>query len=151
MYSCEIWKGWERVHIKNIFLKVRGKHLPLYFHLSYFPTKKYTFVLCLWSWPLSECKVEVVVNVSFGSSFELKCPVNESLAAPSNISWFWLPTGTPGPVPFGRAKKKGLLLHFHSVDDIDRGWYRCEYNIGRTQRCFEFNLQRKGKFIITFF
>lgn len=90
-----------------------------------------------------------MANVSFGSSFELKCPGNVTVSR--DISWFWLNAGTPGRVPPERAKEDGLSLHFHTLDDSARGWYRCKYNIGETQRCFEFNLQNKGKFISLYF
>ncbi|XP_075883079.1 uncharacterized protein LOC142888544 isoform X3 [Nelusetta ayraudi] len=114
LYSCEIWKDWDRVYVKNITLK------------------------------LKECKTERVVNASFGSRFELKCPFNESLnEEPSSISWFLLQAGNPAPLQSNRTEKKGLLLIFQSLDGSDRNWYRCEYNLGGSQRCFEFNLQTK--------
>lgn len=25
LYSCEIWHGWERIHVKNTSLKIKGK------------------------------------------------------------------------------------------------------------------------------
>lgn len=86
------------------------------------------------------------MNASFGSRFELKCPFNESLnEGPSSISWFLLQAGNPAPLQSNRTEKKGLLLIFQSLDGSDRSWYRCEYNLGGTQRCFEFNLQTKGE------
>lgn len=148
VYSCEIWRGWDCVHKRNINSKVS---FAITFTPFYFPAKKYTSVVCLWSRPLSECKFEGGLNVPFGSSFKMKCPVNELWGAPSNISWFLLNAGTPGPVRSERAKEEGLLLHFHSVDDRDGRWYRCKYNIGGTKRCFEFNLQTKSKFFLFFF
>lgn len=25
LYSCEIWHGWEQIHVQNISLKIKGK------------------------------------------------------------------------------------------------------------------------------
>lgn len=149
LYSCEIWKGWDRVHISNTTLKFKGK-ICLYVYIFLISLqKKYTSVLRLW--PLSECSTFGVVKALLGSSFDLECPVNTSSGAHSNISWSSLYAGEPGDVQHGRAEISGLVLHFHTVEDVDRKWYRCTYDLGGTRRCFEFKLEIKGKLFFFLF
>lgn len=36
-YSCEVWHGWKRIHVKNVSLKMRGKIAHLILFLSQIP------------------------------------------------------------------------------------------------------------------
>ncbi|XP_031708344.1 uncharacterized protein LOC116386358 isoform X2 [Anarrhichthys ocellatus] len=62
LYGCEIWQGWDCIHVKNISIKVR------------------------------DCKTLQAVKASPGSPVNLNCPVNVTSGqqGPQNISWAML-------------------------------------------------------------
>ncbi|XP_054477962.1 uncharacterized protein LOC129109846 [Anoplopoma fimbria] len=113
LYGCEIWQGWDCIHVKNIFLKVK------------------------------DCKTLPAVKVTPSTPLNLNCPVDitSGQQRPQNISWAMLPSGNPVPFNSERVDINQTSLAFQSVNKSDSGWYRCTYVLGQTQRCFEFNLQ----------
>lgn len=56
------------------------------------------------------------------------------------MSWVMLKGGHPKPVNSSRAQMNGTWLAFPSVNYSDGGWYRCNYTLGQSQRCFDINL-----------
>ena len=79
----------------------------------------------------------------------MSCPVNMTSGqqGPQNVTWVMLKGGNPVHYNPKRAEINGTSLVIQSVDSSDSGWYRCMYMLGQTQRCFDINLQLKGKII----
>ncbi|XP_041845046.1 uncharacterized protein LOC121642391 isoform X6 [Melanotaenia boesemani] len=109
-YSCEIWERWERVHVKNISLKVK------------------------------DCRALEAVKAAPKTFVQLNCQVNipSEVQTPVNISWAVLKGNTPVPVDSEKVKMNGTFLTFPSVTTSDSGWYRC--TLGQTQQCSEIKL-----------
>ncbi|XP_076594171.1 CXADR-like membrane protein [Chaetodon auriga] len=112
LYSCEIWRGWECMLVKNISLKVK------------------------------ECKPLQAVKTAPGTPINLSCSVDMTSGqqGPQNVSWVMLKGGNPVPVNSKKAEINGTSLAIHSVNYSDSGWYRCKYMLGQTQRCFDIYL-----------
>ncbi|XP_031708343.1 uncharacterized protein LOC116386358 isoform X1 [Anarrhichthys ocellatus] len=113
LYGCEIWQGWDCIHVKNISIKVR------------------------------DCKTLQAVKASPGSPVNLNCPVNVTSGqqGPQNISWAMLKGGNPKSLDSERVEMNGMSLAIQSVHDSDSGWYTCKHVLGQTQRCFEIYLR----------
>ncbi|KAM8869383.1 uncharacterized protein AB9W97_016759 isoform 2-T2 [Spinachia spinachia] len=116
LYGCEIWKGWHCILKKNIYLKVR------------------------------DCKNLPAVKANANASVNLHVPVDNisGVPGPQNISWLNVILGNAVSLNSARFEMNGTSLAIQSVQPSDSGWYRCNYVLGQTQRCFEMNLLVKG-------
>ncbi|XP_033496259.2 uncharacterized protein LOC117265719 isoform X5 [Epinephelus lanceolatus] len=112
LYRCEIWQGWECILVKNISLRVR------------------------------DCKVPAAVTAAPSTPFNLNCPVEitSKQQGPQNISWAMLIGGKPVPITSKGVEVNETALAFQSVNYSDSQWYRCEYMLGQTRRCFDIKL-----------
>nr|XP_033496257.1 uncharacterized protein LOC117265719 isoform X3 [Epinephelus lanceolatus] len=112
LYRCEIWQGWECILVKNISLRVR------------------------------DCKVPAAVTAAPSTTFNLNCPVEitSKQQGPQNISWAMLIGGKPVPITSKGVEVNETALAFQSVNYSDSQWYRCEYMLGQTRRCFDIKL-----------
>ncbi|XP_010792846.1 uncharacterized protein [Notothenia coriiceps] len=112
LYGCEIWKGWDSILVKNISLKVK------------------------------DCKNLKPVKAALSTSVTLNCPVDITAGqqGPPNISWSMLKGGNPVPFNSKSAAINGKSVTIQSMNDNDSGWYRCNYTLDQTQRCFDINL-----------
>ncbi|KAK5922461.1 hypothetical protein CgunFtcFv8_019721 [Champsocephalus gunnari] len=110
LYGCEIWKGWDSILVQNISLKVK------------------------------DCKSLQPVKAALSTPVTLNCPVDIAAGqqGPPNISWAMLKAGNP--VPFNSKTTHVTSLTIKSMNDNDSGWYRCNYTLDQTQRCFDINL-----------
>ncbi|XP_031154813.1 uncharacterized protein LOC116049369 [Sander lucioperca] len=112
LYGCKIWQGWDCVSVKNISLKVK------------------------------DCKVLQAVKAAPSTPVNLNCPVDTTSGqGPQNISWAIVKGGNPVSVNSKRLVIDGTSLAIQSVHYNDSNWYRCNYVLGKTQRCFEINLR----------
>ncbi|XP_005738479.1 uncharacterized protein LOC102208344 isoform X1 [Pundamilia nyererei] len=113
LYTCEMWKGWDRVAAKNISLRIK------------------------------DCKVLEPVKAAPSMPAKLNCPVNMTTGQqePQNISWAIQKGDMRESLDSSKAKTDGTSLTFQSVNTSDSGWYTCSYTLGKTQRCFDTNLQ----------
>ncbi|XP_044213884.1 uncharacterized protein LOC122986659 [Thunnus albacares] len=121
LYSCEIWKGWDCILVKNISLKVK------------------------------DCKTHKAVKAAPNTTANLICPVNitSGQQRPLNISWAMLKGGNPVPLFLNRVEINESSLSIQSVSESDSRWYRCTYMLGQTQRCFDINLQVQVEDVVT--
>ncbi|XP_049440528.1 uncharacterized protein LOC125893710 isoform X1 [Epinephelus fuscoguttatus] len=112
LYRCEIWQGWECILVKNISLRVR------------------------------DCKVPAAVTAAPSTPFNLNCPVEitSKQQGPQNISWAMLIGGKPVPITSKGVVVNETALAFQSVNYSDSQWYRCEYMLRQTRRCFDIKL-----------
>ncbi|KAL7393590.1 hypothetical protein ABVT39_013267 [Epinephelus coioides] len=112
LYRCEIWQGWECILVKNISLRVR------------------------------DCKVPAAVTAAPSTPFNLNCPVEitSKQQGHQNISWAMLIGGKPVPITSKGVVVNETTLVFKSVNYSDSQWYRCEYMLGQTRRCFDIKL-----------
>lgn len=141
LYSCQVCQGWECTLVKNISLKVKGTithYIPLILQLN--PT--YVLHHCFKILALSDCKTSPPVRATPGTAIKLNCSdkSGSEQQKPENISWAKLKGGTPVPL---KINDTSLLIN--SVNESDKGWYRCNYTSGQTQRCLEINLLVQGK------
>ncbi|XP_039663225.1 uncharacterized protein LOC120563155 [Perca fluviatilis] len=112
LYRCEIWQGWDSVSVKNISLKVK------------------------------DCKTLQTMKAAPSTPVNLNCPVDTTSGqGPQNISWAIVKGGIPVSVNSKRIVIDGTSLVIQSVNYHDSNWYRCEYVLGQTLRCFEINLR----------
>ncbi|XP_056901407.1 uncharacterized protein LOC130532669 isoform X4 [Takifugu flavidus] len=118
LYSCEIWRGWDRVNVRNTSLTFK------------------------------ECSGLPAVRAVKGASVNLTCPLDDKMATlpgPINVSWVMLKVAKPLPIASERAEVNGTSLSFRSVVGKDASWYRCNYTLGDGHRCYDINLQVQGQ------
>lgn len=98
-------------------------------------------------YPLSDCKSLQPVKAALSTPVTLNCPVDIAAGqqGPPNISWAMLKAGNP--VPFNSKTTHVTSLTIESMNDNDSGWYRCNYTLDQTQRCFDINLLVPGKIL----
>ncbi|XP_029958656.1 uncharacterized protein LOC115396777 isoform X2 [Salarias fasciatus] len=110
-YSCEMWRGWDRVRVTNMTLKVK------------------------------DCKSLSAVKAKLDSSFRLQCSVDitPEKQRPQNVSWAKLKGRHHEPVDSRRVGPDNTLI-FQTVSYSDSGWYRCNYVLGTTKRCVDVRL-----------
>lgn len=143
LYSCEIWRGWDRVNVRNTSLKFKGQ---IYCN----PQRSFVDKPCALkrNASLSDCKglpAEKVVN---GDSVNLSCPLDNTMATlpgPINVSWVMLKGAKASPITSEQAKVNGMSLVFRPVGWKDASWYRCNYTRGDVHRCYDINLQVQGQ------
>lgn len=143
LYSCEIWRGWDRVYVRNTSLMFKGQ---IYCN----PQHSFVDKPCALkrNIPLSECKSLQAAKVVKGASVNLSCPLDHTMASlpgPTNVSWVMLKAAKPLAIASERAEVNGASLSFKSVVGKDASWYRCTYTLGDVQRCYEINLQVQGQ------
>ncbi|KAE8288680.1 hypothetical protein D5F01_LYC12555 [Larimichthys crocea] len=111
-YTCEICKGWDCAHVKTISVKIK------------------------------ECStLAAPVKAAPNASINLNCPVDikPGEQGPSKISWVMRKGDKSVDVNSEMVKINGTLA-IQSVKKRDSSWYRCNYTLGQTQRCFDMNL-----------
>ncbi|XP_028281481.1 uncharacterized protein LOC114448618 isoform X2 [Parambassis ranga] len=120
-YSCEIWRGWDLLHIRNISLKVK------------------------------DCKALPPVEAEPSTPVHLSCPFNTTLGQQGlyNVSWAKLRGDHPMSVDSNRVEMNGTSLLLQSVNTTDSAWYRCSYMYGQTWRCFDIKLLVQVKHAFT--
>lgn len=99
--------------------------------------------------PLSDCKVPAAVTAAPSTPFNLNCPVEitSKQQGPQNISWAMLIGGKPVPITSKGVVVNETALAFQSVNYSDSQWYRCEYMLRQTRRCFDIKLLVQGKIL----
>ncbi|XP_029958676.1 uncharacterized protein LOC115396793 isoform X3 [Salarias fasciatus] len=114
-YSCEMWRGWDRVRVRNMTLKVK------------------------------DCKTFPAVKAKPDSSFRLQCSVDitPEKQRPQNVSWAKLKGLHHEPVDSQRVGTDNTLI-IQTVSYSDSGWYRCNYVLGKTKRCVDVRLNVQG-------
>ncbi|XP_029959191.1 uncharacterized protein LOC115397135 isoform X2 [Salarias fasciatus] len=114
-YSCEMWRGWERVRVRNMTLKVK------------------------------DCKTRPAVKAKPDSSVRLQCSVDitPEKQRPQNVSWAKLKGLHSEPVDSQRVGPDNTLI-IQTVSYSDSGWYRCNYVLGTTKRCVEVRLNAQA-------
>ncbi|XP_029308256.1 uncharacterized protein LOC115021758 isoform X2 [Cottoperca gobio] len=112
VYGCEIWCDWDFISVKNVSLKVK------------------------------DCKALLPVKAAPSTPANLNCPVDitSGQQGPQNISWAMMKGGSPAAVNFKRVEMNGTSLAIQSVNNDDSSWYRCNYTLGQTHRCFDIKL-----------
>ncbi|TNN02461.1 hypothetical protein fugu_009948 [Takifugu bimaculatus] len=143
LYSCEIWRGWDRVNIRNTSLTFKGE---IYCN----PQHSFVDKPCALkrNAPLPECSGLPAVRAVKGASVNLTCPLDDKMATlpgPINVSWVMLKVAKPLPIASERAEVNGTSLSFRSVVGKDASWYRCNYTLGDGHRCYDINLQVQGQ------
>ncbi|XP_030013906.1 uncharacterized protein LOC115435552 [Sphaeramia orbicularis] len=116
LYSCEVWHGWDCVLARNISLKVK------------------------------DCKTLQPVKTTPGAPVNLYCSVNltSDQQTVQNMTWVMLKGGKPVSLSAQTVHVSGIMLVIKSVTVSHSGWYRCQYTLGPTQRCFDINLLVQG-------
>lgn len=143
LYSCEIWRGWDRVNVRNTSLTFKGQ---IYCN----PQRSFVDKPCALkrNAPLPECPGLPAVRVVKGASVNLTCPLDDKMATlpgPINVSWVMLKVAKTLPIASERAEVSGTSLSFRSVVGKDASWYRCNYTLGDGHRCYDINLQVQGQ------
>lgn len=115
-YSCEIWRGWDRVLVRTMTLKVK------------------------------DCKSLPAVTTKPDSSVRLKCSedITSGRQGPQSVSWAILKGSNHEPVDSPRAEMDGMSLIIQNVTQSDGGWYRCSYGPGQAKICFDVRLNVRG-------
>lgn len=143
LYSCEIWRGWDRVHVQNRSLVVKGQISCNSQHsLVEKPCDLKRNV------PLSECSSQKAVKAAQGTPVNLSCLLDmttATLRGPVDVFWEMLKAAKPLPITSETAKVNGTSLSFSSVAAKDQSWYRCTYTLGEVRHCYDINLQVQGQ------
>lgn len=144
LYTCEMWKGWDRVAAKNISLRIKGKTFYYFLFTLQANISLVSHMIC---YDLADCKVLEPVKAAPSMPAKLNCPVNMTSGQqePQNISWAIQKGDMRESLDSTKAKTDGTSLTFQSVNTSDSGWYTCSYTLGKTQRCFDTNLQVQGQ------
>lgn len=142
LYSCEIWRDWDRVSVRNTSLIFKSQ---IYGDPQHFFVDKPCALKR--NSPLSECQGLQALKLG-GASFNLSCSLSNTMATlpgPINVSWVMLKAAKPLPIASERVKVNGASLSFRSVVKEDESWYRCTYTLRDVHHCYDINLQLQGQ------
>lgn len=143
VYSCEIWSGWSCIDVRNTTLRLKGE---IYGNSQH---SQINSMSCkeMCPPPLLECKTLPALKAVQGTSVNLSCPLDETVATQrgaTNVSWVMVKPAKTVPVTSERAEVNGWSLSFRAVGEQDSSWYRCKYKLEQAQRCYDVNLQVQG-------